>query len=474
MKFHQLSCLLTGLLFVITPVKGGAETSGPLNVLFIAVDDLRPELGCYGAREVRSPQIDALAKEALVFDRAYCQYPLCSPSRISILTGRRPEAAQIFDLKTALRDKHPDWVSLPQLFKNNGYKAISIGKIFHGIEGPMGDPESWSVNPRAGNDVAPDSGGLRHRGHGLPYEALKATDEELPDGDVARMAAEALRENVDKPFFLAVGMAKPHLPFVAPERYWRPLQETSVPLATNGYLPKGAPEFASNLSGELRQYVGVPRQGDIPTTLAAEVKTGYLASVAYMDAQVGKILAELKRLHLDDKTIVVLWGDHGYCLGEHNTWTKHNLWEETAQVPLIIRDPAGRAAGKHSRALVELVDVYPTLTEMCGLKAPSELEGKSLVPLLEKPDGSVKNAAFTTWRKSVPGVGKIVGISMRTDRYRLTIWQTVDEGREVAVELYDHQTDPEENTNIAGETANKELLSRLKAELNSGAGERNP
>jgi arylsulfatase A-like enzyme len=434
--------------------------------LFIAVDDLRPELGCYGAQGALTPNIDALASRSLVFNRAYCQYPLCSPSRTSVLTGRRPETTRIFDLKTSFRETHPDWVTLPQLFKNNGYTALSIGKIFHGVQGLMSDPASWSAMPSWGKDVAPDPGGLRQKGHGLPYEALDTADENLPDGDVANQVIQALRDNADKPFFLAMGMAKPHLPFVAPKKYWDAERRTSVTLPENSDLPKDAPAFASNLSGELRQYVGMPRQGQIPVDEQIELKTGYLASTAYMDAQVGKVIAELDRLKLSEKTVIVLWGDHGYCLGEHGTWTKHNLWEETARVPLIMYVPSGAGAGRESDALVELVDLYPTLADLCEIPAPAGLEGDSFRPILMNPAAKGKDAAFTSWRKTAPGIGKLEGKSMRTDRYRLTVWQPLkDTSAEPVVELYDHQADPSETVNIAARAENKELVWKLTKQL---------
>jgi len=441
-------------------------TSTRPNVLFIAVDDLRAELGCYGSAVAQSPNIDALAKRSLIFTRAYCQYPLCNPSRVSILTGLRPDSAGVHDLKKSLRETSATLVTLPQLFKQNGYHVQSIGKIYHATSGLLSDPESWSVPPIAGRNRTPAPDGKPRQPHALPYESPDTPDNMLPDGDIAEQTIGALKQNVNRPFFLAVGFAKPHLPFVAPEKYWRPFRETSVSLPANQNPPLQAPDFATNNSGELRQYTGILKTGPISQEEQLHLKQGYLACIAYMDAQLDKVLAELDRLNLRQNTIIVFWGDHGYLLGEHGTWGKHTLWEESCRVPLMIASPSSKNAGQQSKALVELVDVYPTLAELCGLTPPHRLEGKSLTSILQNPKSKIKEGALTSWRKRVPETGMVEGRSLRTERYRLIEWRSLkDKNSPITYELYDYQEDPKETQNLASRPSHQTRLKDLKTQL---------
>jgi iduronate 2-sulfatase len=466
------------------------------NVLFIAVDDLRPELGCYGYSQIKSPNIDALAARGLQFNRAYCQFALCNPSRSSLLTGRRPESIQVYDLETFVRTHAPDVVTLPQLFKNNGYEARSIGKIFHVTNGNHEDDVSWSARPwqspksakpaaknkqtdvdANGKAVAkPDrtKSGKRRvgaepfepRANVLPYESPDVADNQLLDGQIADRAASVMNEVKDKQFFLAVGFHKPHMPWIAPKKYYDMYQDSDIHLAAFQELPAGAPAFASNDAGEFRSYKGIPKEGPIPEAKQREAIHSYFACISYTDAQVGKVMSELDRLGLRKNTIVILWGDHGYQLGEHGTWNKRTNWEVAARVPLMISVPGQQRVGEKTDALVELLDMYPTLAELCHLDAPKDLEGKSFVPLVENPNAEWKAAAFTTYHKPLPEMGTGFGRAMRTDRYRFVEWSGPKSKKRV-YELYDERSDPLEKTNIADRPENADLVAKLERQLHS-------
>ncbi|HVV00195.1 MAG TPA: sulfatase [Verrucomicrobiae bacterium] len=458
-----------------------AAAAQKYNVLFIAVDDMRPELGCYGRHQVKSPNMDRLAASGLLFDRAYCQFALCNPSRSSLLSGRRPETIKVFNLKTFLRTHNPGMVTLPQLFKNNGYETLNFGKIFHAGNGNHDDKLSWSKPPW--HSIRDDGKGRRKprealkdptdadadpHANELPWGDPDVPDNGLEDGQIADHAIRALEEIKDQPFFLGVGFRRPHLPYVAPLRYWNLYDPKTLALAPNPFLPKDAPAFASNNASELRRYKGVPKQGPTPDELARRLIHGYYASISYVDAQVGRLLAELDRLHLRDKTIIVLWGDHGYQLGEHATWTKRTDWEIATRVPLMMSVPHQTTAGRKTEALVEFVDLYPTLAELCGLKPPPGLEGLSFVPLLKNENVPWKSAAFSVYVKHVPelGPGNAFARAMRTDRYRFIEWNAG--GSKSVYELYDEQGDPQENVNIANLPENRELVAGLTAELKRG------
>jgi arylsulfatase A-like enzyme len=452
------------------------------NVLFIAADDLRPELGCYGKTLVKSPNLDSLAKSSLLFDRAYCQFALCNPSRSSLLSGRRPETIKVYNLAKFLRSGNPDIVTLPQLFEQNGYETLNFGKIFHAGNGNHDDIISWSRPPwhsirddekghqkAAARKKDPTDADEDVHANELPYGEPDVTDGELPDGQIAEHALAALKEIKDKPFFLAVGFRRPHLPYVAPKKYWDLYDAKELELADNPFHPKDAPAFANNNASELRRYKDVPKTGPIPDELARKLIHAYYASTSYVDTQVGKLLAALDQYGLRQKTIVVFWGDHGYQLGEHATWTKRTDWEIATRVPLMISVPKQKTAGKKTGALVEFVDVYPTLAELCGLTPPAGLEGTSLVPLLDNEKREWKKAAFSLYVKRVPelGEGNTFGRAMRTGRYRLVEWSN-PKGNKVVYELYDHQSDPEENVNIANRPEDKELVGSLAAQLHGG------
>ncbi len=487
--------LAAALLCLVTLPANATEPARPkLNVLFIAVDDLRPELGCYGFSQIKSPNIDELARHGLQFNRAYCQYALCNPSRSSLLTGRRPESIQIYDLATFVRTHVPNVVTLPQFFKNNGYEARSIGKIFHVTNGNHEDDISWSArawqSPRDDKRKSKSKStaarasakqpaiaertkkgkrkvgaeAFEPRANMLPYESPDVADNQLLDGQIADKAVRVMNEIKDKPFFLAVGFHKPHMPWVAPRRYWNMYQDSDVHLAAFQELPAGAAAFASNDAGEFRSYKGIPKEGPIPEAKQREAIHSYFACITYTDAQVGKVIAELERLGLRKNTVIILWGDHGYQLGEHGTWNKRTNWEVAARVPLMISVPGQQHAGEKTDALVELVDMYPTLVQLCRLDPPAGLEGRSFVPLLRKPDLPWKDAAFTTYYKPLPDMGTGFGRAMRTDRYRFVEWSG-PKSKKVVCELYDEVDDPLEKTNIADRPENVDRVAKLKLQL---------
>lgn len=450
----------------------GAAPQKP-NVVFIAVDDLRPELACYGREYIKSPNIDRIARQGMTFDRAYCQQAVCSPSRSSLLTGTRPDTTKVWDLVTHFRDALPGVVTLPQLFKQGGYFVQGMGKIYHpGFD----DPQSWSVPWQT--EKAPEYARLKtgevkdedapaKKKQGPAFESADVPDDFFKDGKVADLAVATLRAISRKPgpFFFAVGFAKPHLPFVAPKKYWDLYDPAQIKLAPNPFHPKDAPAYALTNSNELRNYIGIPEAGPMPDDLARQLKHGYYASVSYTDAQVGKVLAELDRLGLRQNTIVVLWGDHGWKLGEHGEWAKHTNVENDTNAPLIVSVPGMKNAGAHTDRLVEFVDVYPTLSELAGLPLPGHVEGISFAPLLDDPKRPWKPAAFSQY----PRGQRLMGYSMRTDRYRFTVWVgRQDHSRVDAIELYDHQADPQENTNIAKLPANAELVARLMEQWRQG------
>jgi iduronate 2-sulfatase len=481
-----------------------AERGGRYNVLFIAVDDLRPQLGCYGDKLVRSPHIDRLAAAGMVFRRAYCQQAVCSPSRTSLMTGRRPDTTRVYDLQTHFRKYLPHVVALPEQFKKRGYHCQSFGKIYHG---GFDDPQSWSAKawfPQGGGYGKPENVALMQRNHeearranqklkgkivlerdpktglklresarkrkpkrGPSWEDPDVPDGALRDGMVANEAIKTLRKIKDKPFFLAVGFYKPHLPFVAPKKYYDLYAGVELPAADNPYPPKGAPAFALHNSGELRNYMDIPKRGKIPESKARELVRGYYACVSYTDAQIGRVIGEVDRLGLRDKTVIILWGDHGWQLGEHGLWCKHTNFETSAHAPLIISVPGQKNAGARTDALVEFVDIYPSLCDICGVPRPDGLEGASFKPLLDDPKRPWKRGALSQYPRGVPDVGRVMGYSIRTDRYRLTEWADEKKGFR-AVELYDHNVDAGENVNVANKPENAKVVEELTKLLHGG------
>jgi iduronate 2-sulfatase len=435
-----------------------------MNVLFIAADDLNNDLGGYGHPMVKSPNLDRLARRGMRFDRAYTQFPLCSPSRSSLMTGLRPDVTGVYELTTHFRANLPDVITLPQLFRNNGYYAARVGKIYHyGVPGQIGtsgldDPPSWDnvVNPR-GRDkdeehllqrLTPE----RSLGSSLTLLAAEGSDEEQTDGKVASETIKLLEENRDKPFFIAAGFYRPHCPFIAPKKYFDlyPLDKIELPREPPDHL-KNVPEAAL--------WTRPPYWG-LNEHERRKAIQAYYASVTFMDAQVGRLLDALERLKIADNTIIVFWSDHGYLLTEHGQWMKQSLFEESARVPLIIAAPNAKAKGRSTDRIVELLDIYPTLAELCRLAAPARLEGRSLRELLHNPHAKWDKPAYTQVLRG--GQGKqFMGRSVRTERWRYTEW---DEGRQ-GVELYDHDKDQHEYRNLANDQAYAKTIEGLKLAL---------
>lgn len=474
------------------------------NVLFIAIDDLRPELGCYGKSYIKSPHIDRLAQRGTVFLRAYCQQAVCGPSRTSLLTGLRPGTTRVWSNSTHFRRQLPEAVTLPEHFKNHGYHTQGMGKIFHGSfhrkamryygSRDMHDPQSWSApswfgGPRyyytpegiaaARKDFQRLSGKsgealdewVNYFCRGPATEAPEIPDNVPYDGQLADQAVRALGQLQEKaqPFFLAVGFMKPHLPFVAPRKYWDLYDPTKIELAGNPFRPHGAPALAMTNFGELRYYSDIPKKGPVSDEKARRLIHGYFACVSYIDAQIGRVLDELDRLALADRTIICLWGDHGWHLGDHGLWCKHTNFENATRAPLVVSAPGADAPGRNTEALVEFVDIYPTLAQLAGLPVPETLDGTSFAPLLDNPELPGKKAALSEY----PRKGAM-GRSIRTDRYRFTLWQQRGDAEEtVAVELYDHETDPQENENLAARPEHAALVKRLTAELKTQWGQNN-
>ena len=485
----RYSTLILLAMFPFCAMSGTAGAQQP-NVLFIAADDLRPELGCYGQSHIISPNIDRLAARGIVFQRAYCQYALCNPTRSSLMSGLRPDSTGVMDNGSHFRKKVPDVVTLPQQFKQHGYTTQAFGKIYHGAfetvysrpkitDLPSWSKPHWYGSPQyyftpQGIEIARQVFAKKHRKQstdpddwkrdfvqGLATEAPDVTDSTLHDGEMTDRAIKALGELKGKPFFLAVGYLKPHLPFVAPKKYWDLYDRAKIELPRPKTLPKDVPTVALHENGELRgQYTNM-KERNLSDAQTRELRHGYYACVSFVDAQIGRLLAELDRLGLRENTIVILLGDHGWHLGEQTLWGKHTDFELDARAPLIVSAPSRNKTGTKCNALVEFVDVFPSLCELAGLPTPSHVEGTSFAPLLDTPDKPWKTAAFTQVKR-----GLVMGRSMRTDRYRFTRWQKQNET--VALELYDYLNDPVEVENIAGRPENAALVKELSAKLNAG------
>jgi iduronate 2-sulfatase len=460
------SCHLLLVLFWAM-LSASQVSAKPPNVLFIAVDDLKPAISCYGDRFAKTPNLDRLASRGTLFQRAYCMQAVCAPSRNAVLTGLRPETLRIYDLGTNFRRRAPEVITLPQHFKACGYETHGLGKIFHVGHGNHEDPVSWSVphfqsqtvqyvlaenKAEITREEALFGNKLRNVNQlpkGAAYEQADVPDETYADGKLAREAIDRLQsfKKRDQTFFLAVGFLKPHLPFCAPKKYWGLHEAAQLPVANIPSPPANAPAFAPQFGGELRNYANVPAQGPIAEQLARTLVHGYYAATSYMDAQLGRVLDELDRLDLASNTIIVLWGDHGWHLGDHGMWCKHTNYEQATRAPLIVVAP-GKKMGQQVQTLAEFVDIYPTLCDLAGLPRPSHLQGESLVAHLERSDAPSKEAAFQVYPRHTKETGPLLGYAVRTQRWRYIEWRKPEQSI-VARELYDMQQDPHETDNIA-------------------------
>jgi iduronate 2-sulfatase len=505
------------------------------NVLFIAVDDLRPELGCYGSPIAVSPNLDALAKNGLLFNRAYCQQAICRPSRASLMTGARPETTGLFHNYVSLRELQPNIITLPQHLIAHGYEAAYCGKIFH--EGDTDEGTSWSRNPvkwlkdvkkpagpyalAENNKIKSDNmqlmlakyGEAARRGlaAGPAYENADVPDTAYVDGYNTQIAIATMKEMVakgDKPFFLGMGYKLPHLNWCAPRKYWDMYDPAKIPMATETDAPENGAAMGLHASFELRTRAGIPKSGPLGPELSRTLKHAYLASTSYVDAQIGLLVEALEEAGIRDNTIIIVWGDHGWHLGDMGVWGKATNYEIATRVPLMISVPGMKTRGAKTDALVELVDIFPTLCELADVPLPEHLEGHSFVKLLDKPDQPWKKAAFSqypnpalrewaanplsqgmreTWfgplikdveQRIINQQGEkwnrelfeqyLMGYTMRTDRYRLVVWRDHRDlaAEPVFVELFDHETDPHETKNIAA--VNPAIVTALSKQLEAG------
>ena len=502
-------------------------TSKP-NILFIAVDDLKPLLGCYGNTMVKTPNIDRLAKMATVFNKNYCQQAICGPTRASLMTGSRPDVTKIWNLTTQMRDVNPDIVTLPQYLITQGYTTSGIGKIYH-PSSAIGsvDPVSWSIPylkskesdfpaefglpangqyqlPETKAKMTPDIIAERKQKNkdlaandenpksikGPSTECIDVPDNAYQDGVNALLAKNQIiaLSKSDKPFFMAVGFSKPHLPFVAPKKYWDLYNREDMPIASFQEHSKNGPLIAYHQSGELRNYLDIPEYATLPADSLRiglklekqkELIHGYYAAISYMDAQVGILLNTLESLGTLDNTIIVLWGDHGWHLGDHDLWNKHTNLEEATRAPLIIAGP-GIKSGK-TNSLTEFVDVFPTICDLAGVAIPKNLDGKSLKPLMLNNKAKGKEYAISQYPRKLKKAemaklgytdAKMMGYSLRTNQYRYTIWMNNFNSKEVfnesqvyASEMYDYEKDPLEKVNVVNDKNYTSISASLKSKM---------
>ncbi len=494
--------------FLLLNISYGARSQEAKNVLFIAIDDLKPILGCYGDKSMLTPAIDELAQNGVVFTNAHCQQAICGPSRASLMTGMRPDYTRVWDLKTKMRDVNPDILSIPQHFKKNGYTTVAIGKIYDPrcVDKQLDGP-SWSIPYReSAAYVYPEKYGEP----GLSYYALdenkrqvnKYTQEAISkgenvhsyvskrfkpsvecadvedgayqDGQIANNAIKYISQlaEEDKPFFLAVGFKRPHLPFTAPKKYWDLYKREEIELASFRGAVKNGVDIAYHNNGELHTYTDIPAlasfsdifTNNLPEWKQKELIHGYKACVSFVDAQIGKVINELKKTGLDKNTVIVLWGDHGWHLGDHSLWCKHSNFEQATRVPLIVSAP-GSQKGIKNGSSVEFVDVFPTLCDLTGINIPDVVDGSSLKPILAGNAKKVKDFAISQY----PRGNKQMGYSIRTERYRYTAWFAIDfqKGEKasydklIAEELYDYKKDEFETKNLVG----KKSYSKVKRDL---------
>jgi iduronate 2-sulfatase len=447
-----LSVLLTFAAARSLAAAGASPASRP-NVLFLAVDDLRVNLGCYGDQVAITPHLDGLAARGLRFTRAYAQQAVCNPSRQSLLTGRRPDTIRVWDLKTHFRTTSPGVVTLPEYFKHHGYLAQSFGKIFHG-ESPMADPPSWSTPEQFPYIAKRDD--YRQPENRAPAgrpaktaatEFADAPEDAYPDAQVAKAAVAALERYAAgdrrQPLFLAVGICKPHLPFTAPKRYWDLYENIVLPPVAQPRAPLHAPEIALHRSVETRGYTDLPNEGAFTAAQIARLRRGYYAATSFADAQFGRVLEALKRAGLEHNTVIVLWSDHGFHLGEHGLWAKTTNYEADTRVPLIVSYPGQPHRGESTPALSGLIDIYPTLVDLCGLPMPGSLEGRSLRPWLEAPEHPGRPAAFSQFPRPFPfrGQPESMGYAVRTATHRYVEWRRFGTREVIARELYAYRGD---------------------------------
>jgi len=466
-KQTHLTLLISCCMLLIMACQPSEKEDQRPNILFIAVDDLRPELNCFGASHIQSPNLDQLASEGMIFTEAHCNVPVCGASRASLLTGTRPTRFRYVDYRTRADEDNPGVLSLPKHFRNNGYHTISNGKIFHHRD-DLADSwdEIWAPTPTLapGDYLSPENVILANREglRGPTYESADVQDSAYRDGKIALKAISDLRrlKGMDQPFFLACGFMKPHLPFNAPSRYWDKYDRENIHLPEYRFAPENGPPEAQHIFGELRKYWGIPAEGQVSDSLARTLIHGYYACVSYVDQMIGMVLDELKALELDKNTIVILWGDHGYNLMEHGLWNKQSNFRTSLRSVLMLKIP-GKTKGANCNAMVEFVDIYPTLSELAALDLPDHLEGKSLVPLVNDPGMDWENYVICKW---------FDGLTIKTGQYAYTEWSESDSAVYARM-LYDHQSDVGENFNISENEELQSVINELSKILKENRGE---
>lgn len=517
-KLLWLLCVLLS----VDPQNVFSQKSSKPNILFIAVDDYKPIAGCYGNTIVKTPNIDRLGKMGTVFMKNYCQQSVCGPTRASLMTGMRPDYTKIWDLKTQMRDMNPRIVTIPQYFISQGYNTAGIGKIYHPSSAINKiDPVSWNVpyieltpkdyangmgKPANNQYQKPETKALFDKAvrpkkddgddenpvsrKGPSTECIDVPDDAYNDGVYALKAkAQIIKLSKDnKPFFMAVGFHKPHLPFVAPKKYWDLYKREDLPLEKFQEHSKNGVEIAYHKSGELRNYTDIPEFATLPgedlriglkTEKQKELIHGYYAAVSYMDAQVGILLNTLEEQGLLNNTIIVLWGDHGWHLGDHDLWEKHTTFEQANRSPLIIAAPGFKPGSSNS--LSEHVDIFPTLCQLAGVTVPSNLAGKSLMPVMKNKKTEIKDFAMSQYHRTLKAeeakkLGykerRLWGYSMRTNKYRFVMWmndftseQAFSPDKIYAIELYDFEKDPLETVNVSGDKNYKRVADQLRSKM---------
>lgn len=493
-------------------VETNEEVTKPYNVLFVSIDDLGPNLGAFGNEHIVSPNLDEFASNGMVFRQTFCQAAVCAPSRASLMSGLRPDSTRVWHLGDKFRQLHPEMLTMPMHFHNNGYHTVCIGKIFHNYmpdsiswdepdlrpkqfarpEWLKRDGETFYVNKETQRKqkIKRDSlVQLRPKyyadgwNNGPAWEWEDVHDSMYYDGAQTELARRTLTRlsKQDKPFFLALGYFRPHLPFAVPKKYWDMYDRNAIPLASNPFLPERSPVMSMNSMYELRGYDGFknlkhPKDNVMNEDTARILKHGYYASVSYVDAQFAKIIKHLKDLGLYDNTIIIVWGDHGWKLGEHNGWCKQTNYNIDIHVPMMICSPNQPNPGKQTHRITELIDMFPSLCEIAGIEAPSYLQGTSFVPLFENPEREWKKAAFSQFHrrpKVTPDGGRYMGYSIRTSKFHYVRWHTWDHekgiaGDIVAHELYDLVNDPDENKNVYDDKAYSTQVQELTTQLDAG------
>lgn len=477
------------------------------NVLFILVDDLKPLINSYGASKMITPNLDRFADEGVVFTNAHAQQAVCAASRVSFMTGMRPDYTQVLDLKTHMRDKVPNSLTIAEHFKNNGYTSVGLGKVLHGAK--KNDPQSWSIpfindselpfakhvpipadlqyqnekTHKAYNSLIQKNtpkgkikGLLKKEGLRPSIEMVDVPDDAYIDGALATKSIEILKKfkASKQSFFMTLGFKKPHLPFTPPKKYWDLYNRDEIKLAPFQEQAKDSPSYAYHSFGELKNYSDIPanldNQGRVVPSKQKELIHGYYASVSFVDAQLGKVLDFLDTSGLRENTVVVLIGDHGWHLGDHGLWNKHSNFEQATRTPIMILTP-NRTKGRTNASPVELIDAFPTICELANIEALSHLQGTSLVPILNGTKASVKEIAISQY----PRHGAKMGYAARSDRYRYIEWKSGNykkskdyiKGKILSRELYDYKKDPLETKNVASDPKYIEVIAHLQKELNS-------